>query len=322
MWHSIAPSSRKAYQVGFNSFTKFCGQYGITCIPASSETIRFFCAELAEKVKFTTLKTYLAGIRFFHVQAGYHDPTDSPLVHYFCRAIKRLHGNKARTRLPVTIDVLRTLKHQLHIDVSTPVWDKRMLWSAFTIAFYGFLRSSEFVCSKSKPDVTTEATLLISDVSVSHDSLEIHISESKTDPFRKGHTLTLTATHTSTCPVAAFKKYITLRTNAPRDTPVFVFQSGTYLTRFNLTAVLRRLLANAGHDPTVYSSHSFRIGAATTAATVGTLAWLIQTLGRWSSDCYKVYIQCPKNTIFDALRSMANSEPTHNTSVWDPDLHH
>ena len=163
---------------------------------------------------------------------------------------------------------------------------------------------------------------MISDVSVSHDSLEIHISESKTDPFRKGHTLTLTATHTSTCPVSAFKKYITLRTNAPRDTPVFVFQSGTYLTRSNLTAVLRRLLANAGHDPTVYSSHSFRIGAATTAATVGTPAWLIQTLGRWSSDCYKVYIQCPKSTISDALRSMANSEPTHNTHVWDPDLHH
>ena len=93
-----------------------------------------------------------------------------------------------------------------------------MLWSAFTIAFYGFLRSSEFVCSKSEPDVTTEATLLTSDLSVSHDSLEIHISESKTDPFRKGHTLTLTATHTSTCPISAFKKYITLRTNAPRDT--------------------------------------------------------------------------------------------------------
>jgi hypothetical protein len=166
MWHSIAPSSRKAYQAGFNPFAKFCSQYRITCIPASSETIRFFCAALAERVKFTTLKTYLAGIRFFHVQAGHPDPTDSPLVHYFCRAIKRLHGTNVRTRLPITIDVLRTLKHQLHLDMSIPVWDKRMLWSAFTIAFYGFLRSSEFVASKTKPDVTTDSTLLISDVSV------------------------------------------------------------------------------------------------------------------------------------------------------------
>ena len=197
-----------------------------------------------------------------------------------------------------------------------------MLWSAFTIAFYGFLRSSEFVASKCKQDVTTDSTLLISDVSVSHDSLDIHLSESKTDPFRKGHTLTLVATNSSTCPVTAFKKYISLRNNTPKDTPVFVFQSGTCLTRSNLTIMLRRLLTNAGHDPTVYSSHSFRIGAATTAATVGTPAWLIQTLGRWSSDCFKTYIQCPKNTIFDALRSMANSEPTHNTRAWDPDLHH
>ena len=51
MWHSIALSSRKAYQAGFNSFTNFCSQYGITCIPALSETIRFFWQKKIHHIK-------------------------------------------------------------------------------------------------------------------------------------------------------------------------------------------------------------------------------------------------------------------------------
>jgi len=35
-----------------------------------------------------------------------------------------------------------------------------------------------------------------------------------------------------------------------------------------------------------YSSHSFEIGAASTAAAAGIPDWKIQALGRWSSDCY------------------------------------
>ena len=157
---------------------------------------------------------------------------------------------------------------------------------------------------------------------MSQDYLDIHISESKTDPFRKGHTITLFSTNTCTCPVVAYRKYISVRKKGSNDAPVFVFQSGICLTRSNLTSTLRRLLTSAGHKAEVYSSHSFRIGAATTAASVGTPAWLIQTLGRWSSDCFKTYIQCPRDTIHDALRLMANCRPTSgSSSPWDPDLH-
>ena len=67
-----------------------------------------------------------------------------------------------------------------------------MLWCAFTLAFYGFLRCGEFVA----PGINTHDTsqhLTWSDLSCSHSSLQVTIKSSKTDPFRKGCTLSLPA---------------------------------------------------------------------------------------------------------------------------------
>jgi len=48
--------------------------------------------------------------------------------------------------------------------------------------------------------------------------------------------------------------------------PLFQLQNSQPLTRQKLVDMLRTTLSMAGIDPTHYSGHSFRIGAATTAA--------------------------------------------------------
>ena len=65
----------------------------------------------------------------------------------------------------------------------------------------------------------------------------------------------------------------------------------------SLTHELRDVLQHCGILPQHYFSHSFRIGAATTAAAAGIPAWLIKVLGRWSSDCYERYIRTPQETL-------------------------
>ena len=133
------------------------------------------------------------------------------------------------------------------------------------------------------------------------------LKASKTDPFRHRTTITLASIASSTCPVTALRKYLASDPNHPLDTPLFRFQDGRFLTRRGLVESIRVLLSMSGIPVHQYTSHSFRIGAATSAAAAGIPEWLIQTLGRWTSQCYQVYIRTPGSIIHDSFQRMAST---------------
>jgi len=136
-----------------------------------------------------------------------------------------------------------------------------MLRSAFTLAFYGFQRASEYL------------NLRWSDITHT-DKITVTLHQSKTDPFRNGHQVLIFPTNMSTCPVRALLLYAPLANRAAAHD--LLFNAGRFvpLTNTSLNKVLRTLLKNAGLDQSQYASHSFRIGAATTAARMP--AWMIR----------------------------------------------
>jgi len=67
--------------------------------------------------------------------------------------------------------------------------------------------------------------------------------------------------------------------------------------------------------------HSFRIGAATTAAVAGLPPWLIKTLGRWNSDAYMSYVHAPITMISQVPSILARSSVTDGNLTWNPDEH-
>ena len=92
--------------------------------------------------------------------------------------------------------------------------------------------------------------------------------------------------------------------------PLYVFQSGAYLIRAKVTSTLRTLLECLSIPAELYASHSFRIGAATTAAKAGLSPWLIQTLGRWPSNCFSLYIRTPSSILQKVPEMLATSHPS------------
>ena len=133
--------------------------------------------------------------------------------------------------------------------------------------------------------------------------VSLRIKASKTDPFRAGVTLHLGRTVRDLCPVAALFSYIEVRGLQPG--PLFVWQNGQQLTRQVLVNRIREALSSVGVDPAPYSGHSFRIGAATSAAAAGVEDAVIKILGRWSSSAYLAYVRIPRGNLSEVSRRLA-----------------
>ncbi|XP_006814835.1 uncharacterized protein LOC102809479 [Saccoglossus kowalevskii] len=230
-----------------------------------------------------------------HIEAGHvNDISNWNTLHCTLQGIKRHHSVPTRQRLPVTIGILRKLKNALRASHSLHPIDQLMMWSAFTIAFFGFLRVSEFTAS-SPTYYDTATTLLHADIHIDDNlcGLNVRIKASKTDPFRQGQIIVIAASDSSVCAVRAYHRY-SANTSHLRQSPAFQFTIGDYLTRQKLTHVLQIHLVQGGvPNITQFTSHSFRSGAATTAAAAGIPDWLIKCLGRWKSDAYQTYIKTP-----------------------------
>ena len=187
-----------------------------------------------------------------------------------------------------------------------------MLWSACCLASFGFRLASEFT-TPPQNNYLPRCTLLVSDINIGIDSnLYVRIKMSKVDPFRQGHVLLIAPTNTPICAVSAMEFFLQCRGNSPR--PLFKFANNTFLTRNKLNIVMKSWLSPLHLDTNRFSSHSFRIGAASTAAAAGLPNWLIQILGRWSSQCYIRYIRISSSTISAVPRQLVQVHIVN--SVW------
>ena len=113
--------------------------------------------------------------------------------------------------------------------------------------------------------------------------LKVSIKQSKMDPFCKGVDIYLDATGIFPC--------LTLRGSCRG--PLFLLEDGRGLTRQLFSTSLDNLLSELKRDTRKYSTHSFWIGAATSAKTANIPDTFIKMMGRWRSDVYQCYVKTP-----------------------------
>ena len=128
-------------------------------------------------------------------------------------------------------------------------------------------------------------------MSVGLTSVLINRSGSKTNQCGQSEVITIEqeALSPASCPVKALRQFIQIH---PRNSEVlFVHFNGAPLSRQQFQSVLKKAARVLGWSVDGFSSHSFRIGAATTAADEGIPLEIIMRKGRWKSSAVSGYIR-------------------------------
>ena len=306
---SLSSSSSKSYKSAQSRYEKFCHQFSLVPYPLSETLLCSFASFLAQDgLKVQSIKCYLSALRYAQIANGFPDPrigSDHPRLECILRGIKRSQASAnppARSRLPITPDILSSIR--LHLPHSP---DSPMIWAACCLAFFGFLRAGEFTVP-SRAEFDPEVHLSLADLALdSHSSpslMRIRIKQSKTDPFRHGVDIYLGKVASPLCPISAMIAYVSSR--GPQQGPLFLFSDGSTLSRQRLVSAVRDCLSRAGLREDLYAGHSFRIGAATTAAKKGLEDSMIQTLGRWQSSAYLRYIHISRSSLASVSQLLAS----------------
>ena len=145
-----------------------------------------FATFLAKRIQHSSIKVYLSGVRALHIEQGFPDPLANCLrLERVVCSIKRCQGSSSSSRLPITNDLMLLIWQSL--DLRLP--DHLMFWAACSLAYFGFLRASEFTVP-SLASFSTSLHLGVQDIAVDSLSaptcMRVKIKGSKTDPFWKG----------------------------------------------------------------------------------------------------------------------------------------
>ena len=264
-----------------------------------------YCAQFV-KIGYSTIKLYLYAVRHHYIMNGYGDECfNKPSLKLTMRGIRKVHSTPKLNRIPLTADMLHVMGACLVKGLVNPFTDA-LLWAAICVGFYGALRCGDFT---GQEDVLCVGDISFQfDVKLNKPFVALKLRASKTDPYRQGCTLLLFGTGQFLCPYTSLQHYLNLRNNPHPNSPLFCDINGQSLSRANFLNLFQ-LALKAANLPTVgVSGHSLRKGFATTACAAQIEDNLIATMGRWASDCYKLYIRTPLSTVARAQAAMAHPD--------------
>lgn len=204
-----------------------------------------------------------------------------------CKMLEGLRRTRSSKdmRLPITSELLNKIIDKL----PSGCFSLYETW-LFAAAFHGFLRVGEIVYTKLGQ---LQQIVSLNDAQILCEGkdqfIRLRLQHSKCDQAVKGTFIDIAKTDTPVCPVKLLKDYLAVRSKL--NGLLFCHFNGKHVSRYQFSSILSKSLKVLGIDSSGIKSHSFRIGAATEAATKGICNEEIMKLGRWKSETYKSYIR-------------------------------
>ena len=295
---ALAPSTRASYRRSFRALRRYLALCcpGTKTLPLSCKHLPGFITHLcSSRYAQSTIVCTVSAISYGHQIVGLPDPTK----HYYIKKLLRgVHTQSASldSRRPIDIAMLPGLVHATKAAIADP-FERRLVAAMFLLAFHGFLRIGEITIS---PGGSPRNIIQYSDVDIAPDQHDTRVSLLRlTIRHFKHHTsgrpVFLEIKYRAiSCPVKQMRRY--LRSRGSIHDPLFVFPDQSPVSRSYFSAQLSRCLIQSGHNPAHYKCHSFRIGATSTAASLGYTDIQIQQMGRWKSNAFRRYIRIPMLT--------------------------
>ena len=239
---------------------------------------------LEEGVSASAVNKTLAGLAFWFKLQGQPDFTKDFWVRQAMKGYRKAVVRRD-TRRPVTFGVLGGIVEQLP-RVCSSLYEVALFKAAFLLAFFGAFRVGELV----SPSKKVQGGNGSQEVVCGEGDLRLFWRRSKTDQTGKGRSVRVFAVGGSElCPVGAVREFLALR---PQTVGSFLIHSdGSPVSRFQFVAVFRKCLGALGLIGKEFSSHSFRIGAATEAARAGMDGEAVKRIGRWESRRFQLYVR-------------------------------
>lgn len=245
----------------------FCFSFQISVFPILISTVCSFLVFNFENrnLKISSIRRLLAGIQFY---AKYHNPNfqslfSEPSIRLLLKGLAKSSSKITDKRLPITLPLLR----RLIISVRNGLFSSYLnilLEAVFLSAFYGFMRPGEFTSESNKFDPARGISF--SDLRFGPKSFTLFLKHSKTDAQGSGVTLTLSKLDNNFCPFTAMVKFLKIRPRTPKHAPLFILPNGAPLSKACFRTHLTTVIKSCSLSPSLYTGHSFRIGAATAAA--------------------------------------------------------
>ena len=169
--------------------------------------------------------------------------------------------------------------------------------AALATALQGLLRSVEYTSSESSPGgVDKSKTLMRSDVTMASASMTIMMWPGKNNHHLGGKTcpLVIGSGGTFVDAVSEVRNMLAVDPVSAADrssTPLFRDPSTNRPLAYEfMNATVKALMRAIGEDPSEFATHSLRIGGASALFAAGANETVIRTMGRWSSDLYRLYV--------------------------------
>ena len=248
-------------------------------MPVTVKCVRLFIAHLIQQgTPGSSVCSIISAISYFHKLSLVPDPTQSFLIKQMIKSIQKSPQIQDNRR-PITTSLLKKMVVSLD-SCSLSVYTRRLLAAMFTLSFHFGLRISEVSDSPHNIQINQitlkSPWLYINFHTFKHADTNPLPHKIKSDPS------------STTCPVKLIAAYLKLRGYV--DGPLFQLNNKPIVPKW-FNSNLKNLISMIGENPESFSSHSFRIGAATSWAQQGVSDIQMRQLGRWKSNALNKYIR-------------------------------